>query len=87
MPDEIYVAGLNSSTAPLPDRADKTVINEDDIEALKEAARSIIRLTQTETDDLEIVRQGHCFRPTTSSGRPVSVLMTAVFCVYIKLTA
>lgn len=71
LPDEIYVAGLNSSSAPLPDRADLSVINENDIEALKEVARKIIKLSDEETADLEIVRKGHCFRPTTSSGRPV----------------
>lgn len=74
MPDEIYVAGLNSSSSPLPERADKTVVNDDDIDALKEAARKIIRLTEDETAELEVVRKGHCFRPTTSSGRPVGRL-------------
>lgn len=74
LPDEICIAGLNSSTAALPERADKTVINDADIDALKEAARRIIRLTGDETAELEIVRKGHCFRPTTSSGRPVRFL-------------
>lgn len=47
------------------------MINDKDIEALKEVAKSIIRLTENETAELEVVRKGHCFRPTTSSGRPV----------------
>jgi hypothetical protein len=66
------VAGLNSSTAPLPNKADQSVINDEDIEVLKEVARKILRLSDDESEAMEIVRTGHCFRPATNSGRPVS---------------
>jgi hypothetical protein len=68
-PNEIYVAGLNTSNAKLPDRADQREIDPQAIEALKEAAARILHLE--DTSDVEVVRQGFCFRPTTSSGTPV----------------
>lgn len=72
-PDEIYVAGLNSSTAPLPEKAEDSTIDEAAISALKAAAKRMLRLRlahELETD-VEVVRAGHCFRPTTPTGRPV----------------
>lgn len=77
-PDQIYIAGLNSSSAALPKRSDLSEIDEQSIEALKEAARRLIKLKKgeelrsaAEEVEVEVVRAGHCFRPATDSGRPV----------------
>ena len=79
----IYIAGLNDSDIPLPERAEDTVKLRDkaDMAKLKAVAvRLMGRLpggTDESTDDtvniddLEVVREGLCFRPVTRRGTPV----------------
>lgn len=69
-PNEIYIAGLNSSEAPLPARAQDRKLDPDAIAALSEVAARVIR-SNAVTPDFNVVRQGYCFRPTTKSGRTV----------------
>lgn len=67
----IYIAGLNSSTLPLPEVAGgKAKPRERDIARLKETAAELLGL-EVGADDLEVVREGLCFRPVTPSGRPI----------------
>ena len=72
---EIYVAGLNSSTLPLPELA--TDPNKDE-RARKELRQVTVQLSgaskegaSVNENDLEIVREGLCFRPVAPGGKPI----------------
>ena len=72
---EIYVAGLNNSTLPLPELA--TDIRENE-EARKKLRKVTVQLSgaskeglDVNEDDLEVVREGLCFRPVATGGKPV----------------
>ncbi|KAI9887667.1 MAG: hypothetical protein M1823_000531 [Watsoniomyces obsoletus] len=67
---EIYIAGLNSSTIPLPVLATDAIIDESVIRKLREVATQLLGLPGDEKD-LDIVRQGLCYRPITPNGRPI----------------
>ncbi|KAI1212513.1 FAD dependent oxidoreductase [Annulohypoxylon truncatum] len=64
----IYVAGLNSTTEPLPALAtdSKSSISRPAIEKLRGTAREVLG-----ADDVEVVREGLCFRPATDRGTPI----------------
>ncbi|MCJ1476985.1 hypothetical protein MMC13_005656 [Lambiella insularis] len=66
---EIYVAGLNSATLPLPELATDRKIDPKSIEVLKTTAKRL--LGRDEEDDLEIIREGLCFRPIGGKGTPI----------------
>lgn len=66
---EIYVAGLNSSTVPLPGLPGEYKINENDMRILEKTAQKI--LATEKGKGLEIVRKGLCFRPVTPRGTPI----------------
>jgi glycine/D-amino acid oxidase-like deaminating enzyme len=68
---EVYIAGLNDSTIPLPDPSTPAEIQSEAIETLKKTATRLLGLRGSKTDDLETIREGLCFRPVTSSGRPI----------------
>ena len=72
---EIYVAGLNSSTLPLPALATDIRKNE---KARKELRQITVQLSgaskegrDVNEDDLKVVREGLCFRPVAPGGKPV----------------
>ncbi|KAK1758497.1 FAD dependent oxidoreductase [Echria macrotheca] len=70
----VYIAGLNSTTIPLQDAAEKASVHAEAITALKETAKTLLGNTGPDgsaVDDLEIVREGLCFRPVTPSGLPI----------------
>jgi glycine/D-amino acid oxidase-like deaminating enzyme len=66
---EIYIAGLNSSTLPLPNLPGESDLDADAIQTLHRTAKRLL-VTEKE-DDLEIVRKGLCFRPVTPRGTPI----------------
>lgn len=80
---EIYIAGLNSSDIPLPAQAEgsREIMDKQEIQKLKAVAvRLMGKLAEgnleasddiPNVDDLEVLREGLCFRPVTTSGRPV----------------
>ncbi|KAL1965454.1 hypothetical protein VTN77DRAFT_5710 [Rasamsonia byssochlamydoides] len=80
---EIYIAGLNSSQIPLPNQAEEAreIMDKQKIDELKAVAvRLMGKLAEghlecsddvPNTDDLEVLREGLCFRPVTNSGRPI----------------
>ncbi|KAK4247793.1 FAD dependent oxidoreductase [Corynascus novoguineensis] len=69
---QIYFSGLNSSTIPLPDAdAGKATPYKDDLAQLRQAAREILGAGPEAEDDLEVVREGLCFRPVTAWGTPI----------------
>lgn len=63
----IYLAGVNSSTIPLPDLATAAEPEETSMNELKGIARRLI----ASDDELEVVRTGLCFRPVTARGTPI----------------
>ncbi|KAE9987846.1 hypothetical protein EG328_001272 [Venturia inaequalis] len=67
--EEIYIAGLNSKMMKLPDNAADVTTREEDIEKLRQAAREMLGVAPG--GNLDIMRESLCFRPVTSSGRPV----------------
>lgn len=66
MPDGcIYLAGLNSSTYPLPKIANERVVDDKSIAVLKKTAHKLLG------DDFEVVREGVCWRPVARKGVPI----------------
>ncbi|TEY65670.1 hypothetical protein BOTCAL_0137g00060 [Botryotinia calthae] len=66
---EIYVAGLNSSTEPLPKLATESKFQEDVIQRLENTAKRIFGVD--ERFEIKVVRKGLCFRPVTKRGTPI----------------
>ncbi|TGO54744.1 hypothetical protein BOTNAR_0260g00190 [Botryotinia narcissicola] len=66
---EIYVAGLNSSTEPLPKLATESKFQENAIQRLENTARRMLGFD--ESSEMEVVRKGLCFRPVTKRGTPI----------------
>ena len=66
MPDGcIYLAGLNSSTYPLPEIANERVIDPESVAVLMKTARKLLG------DGFEVVREGVCWRPVARRGVPI----------------
>lgn len=61
---EIYVAGLNDASLPLPEVASESKPDPEAVDRLKKVAKHMLGVPGAE-DDLEIVREGLCFRPVT----------------------
>lgn len=68
--EEIFLAGLNSSSIPLPDLPTDATTNSHDIEKLRSVAKQMLGMPDQE-DDLQVLREGLCFRPVTESGTPI----------------
>ena len=72
---EIYIAGLNSTKLPLPDIVTDKQIDPESIETLKITAKRLLGMQDVNgepgPDDLEVLREGLCFRPVTEKGVPV----------------
>lgn len=69
--EEIYIAGLNDSSLALPEVATQAKTSQKSVEALKRAAQRLLGKDGTDVSDLEVLREGVCFRPTTHSGSPI----------------
>ncbi|KAF1933094.1 FAD dependent oxidoreductase [Didymella exigua CBS 183.55] len=67
---ELYLAGLNSTNIPLPDVATDAVASEKAIAQLKTCARAMLADSGAGRE-MEVLREGLCFRPVTPSGRPL----------------
>ncbi len=73
---EIYVAGLNDETIVLPERAGDSMhlMDRSKMDDLKKTATALVTGWDNENgteDDLELVREGLCFRPVSESGLPI----------------
>ncbi|KAF2097261.1 FAD dependent oxidoreductase [Rhizodiscina lignyota] len=68
---EIYIAGLNDADLQLPKTGADAKIDPDSIQRLKVVARNMLGLPEGEQDDLEVLREGLCFRPVTRMGTPI----------------
>jgi glycine/D-amino acid oxidase-like deaminating enzyme len=69
--EEIYVAGLNDASIPLPDHATDAKIDGASIAELTKVSERILGRDGTDVSDLEILREGLCFRPVTRRGIPI----------------
>ncbi|TKW48702.1 putative oxidoreductase C1F5.03c [Colletotrichum tanaceti] len=65
---DIYIAGVNSSAPLLPQLPGQMPVSAAAIAQLKGATE---RLVDNGDAELEVVRQGLCFRPVTASGTPI----------------
>lgn len=68
---EIYIAGLNDPSIPLPKLATDAKIDQSSVEELKKVAQRLLGQDGTDVSDLEVVREGLCFRPVTDRGVPI----------------
>jgi glycine/D-amino acid oxidase-like deaminating enzyme len=66
MGEEIYIAGLNFSTIPLPKLATESELDQKSVTTLKETAEKLLGV-----DGVEVLREGLCFRPVTRRGTPI----------------
>jgi glycine/D-amino acid oxidase-like deaminating enzyme len=66
----LYLAGLNSTSIPLPEKASVATCHAGAIARLKETAGQLLGPNSGE-NDLEVVREGLCFRPVTPWGAPI----------------
>ena len=69
--EEIYVAGLNDPNLPLPEVATNSKIDQQSIDELKQISEQLLGQDGTDTSDLQVLREGLCFRPVTRSGVPI----------------
>ena len=66
MPDgHIYLAGLNSSTYPLPKVASERVVDPESVAVLKKTAQKLLG------DESEVIRESVCWRPVAKKGVPM----------------
>lgn len=68
---QLYVAGLNTDAIPLPELATEKPISREAINELKKVAAKLLGPEGGAVDDLEVVREGLCFRPVTPYGTPI----------------
>ncbi|KAG9192093.1 hypothetical protein G6011_10827 [Alternaria panax] len=66
---ELYLAGLNSTSIPLPDVATDVRVSDKAVAQLRQCAKAM--MMNVPGKDMEVLREGLCFRPVTSSGRPI----------------
>jgi len=66
---ELYLAGLNSTMIALPDVATDVVVSEKAVNQLKQCANVMMAVPPGQS--VEVLREALCFRPVTSSGRPI----------------
>jgi len=66
----VYIAGLNSASIPLPKLPGDQQISRASISQLADAAKALVASNSGE-EDLEVVREGLCFRPVTPWGSPI----------------
>lgn len=67
---DIWFGGLNDSDLPLPADAGKAEPDPKSIAQLLEIAKKMLGLPDGD-DDLVVIREGLCYRPITSNGKPI----------------
>lgn len=68
---EIYLAGLNDPAMPLPETATDAKIDQAKVDELTKAAQRLLGRDGTDVSDLQVLREGLCFRPVTRRGEPI----------------
>jgi len=68
---EIYIAGLNDPDLDLPEPETLPALSDDiSVEKLRQTAKRMLGLPSGD-DDLEVVKEGLCFRPVSKKGTPI----------------
>lgn len=71
---EIYVAGLNDASLSLPEKPEDAAIDAECIGRLLVVSKRLLGekgLKEELGADVELVRQGLCYRPVTAEGTPI----------------
>lgn len=68
---EIYIAGLNDASLPLPELATDAKIEKDKNTELHRISQKLLGQPGAQPSELEILKEGLCFRPVTRSGVPI----------------
>ena len=75
---EIYIAGLNDATLPLPRLATDRILEPEKLDVVLREAKRCIGVDGVDGVDgvnkgneIQVLRQGLCFRPVTNRGTPV----------------
>lgn len=68
---EIYIAGLNDPSLPLPELATDAKIDQSSIDELTKVSQRLLGKDGTDLSDLQVLRGGLCFRPVTRGGEPI----------------
>ncbi|KAL5120600.1 hypothetical protein ACEQ8H_001348 [Pleosporales sp. CAS-2024a] len=66
---ELYLTGLNQTAILLPDVATEVKASDEAISQLKACAKAMV--AGVPANEVEVLREALCFRPVTSSGRPL----------------
>ncbi|ORY17799.1 FAD dependent oxidoreductase-like protein superfamily [Clohesyomyces aquaticus] len=67
---EVYIAGLNTTQIALPDVATAVDVNPEAMKQLKACAAVMVAAPE-DGSEFKVMRESLCFRPVTSSGRPI----------------
>ena len=68
---EVYIAGLNDASLPLPELATDAKIEKDSNAELHRISEKLLGKPGAKPGDLEILKEGLCFRPVTRTGVPI----------------
>jgi glycine/D-amino acid oxidase-like deaminating enzyme len=73
---DIYIAGLNDPSLPLPEHATGAVVKYDSVAEMNKVAvqllgRAIPKGDEISENDLEVTREALCFRPVAKRGTPI----------------
>lgn len=66
---ELYLAGLNSTSIPLPEVATDAKAIPEAVKQMRDCAAAM--MGTVDGKEIEVLRETLCFRPVTSSGRPI----------------
>ncbi|KAF2687043.1 FAD dependent oxidoreductase-like protein superfamily [Lentithecium fluviatile CBS 122367] len=66
---ELYLAGLNTTMMPLPELATDVMVVDEAMQKMKQCAAEMIGTVDGKP--MEVLREALCFRPVSSSGRPL----------------
>ena len=65
------MAGLNDASIPLPNLATEAKIDPSSIDEMTKVAQRLLGKDGTDISDLQVIREGLCFRPVTRRGVPI----------------
>lgn len=73
---DIYIAGLNDPSLPLPERATGAIIKDESMAEIRKVAIQLMGRATPDEDqitenDLEVTREALCFRPVAKRGTPI----------------
>ena len=69
--EEIYIAGLNDASLPLPESPTDAKVDKESTAELNRIAEKLLGGDGSQPSDLEVLRESLCFRPVTRNGVPI----------------